>query len=360
MTSTPEPSQLPPRPATAPDSLAPDSLAPDSLAPDPLGPLARLSAASLLAITPEYFKLRGMRAPGAARLRRAPTRLPMDTELATIDGLKIRYARSQRPGAPTLLLLSPLPQSIHCYSRLWTALRDEMDLLAVDLPGFGGSEGGMSLMSFAAQSAFLDKIVRHFGLRDVHILAPDVAMPVALHYVTHGEHAARSLLVGDGPGVLPSDDGSLVRKIVGSSFWRAMVRLNGARTFLATAIAVGYLHYSPSAAEVQDYVDAYAGRIDQVVAYSRATPRASPPSTPTSTPCPCPCRSSGAITTPSSRPRTRGGCTGALSQLTIFERCGRFSYQDRPGAFTEMLQAWVGGGHEACETRAAPTAEQPG
>jgi hypothetical protein len=62
------------------------------------------------------------------------------------------------------------------------------------------------------------------------------------------------LMVGDGPGILPSKDGSLIRKIVGSGFWRTMVRLNGVRTFIAGAMQLGYLHYSPTCDEFEDYV----------------------------------------------------------------------------------------------------------
>lgn len=317
------------------------------MANDPLGFMARMSAASLLAITPEYWTVRAARSPGAATIRHGHHELAMQTTRTKIDGLEIRFARSPKASAPTVLFLSPLPQSLHCYEASWTSLVGEADLVAVDLPGFGGSEGGMDLMTFAAQSAFLEKIVAHLGLTDFHIVAPDVAMPVALHYVMHREHAAKSILIGDGPGVLPSDDGSLIRKIAGSAFWRGMVRVNGARTFLATATQVGYLHYSITAAELQDYVDAYAGRVDQVVAYFASYPEG--------------LKSIDAhIDTLELPVQVFWGDTDAFlgsdnarllhrrlpnSRLTIFENCGHFCYQDKPEEFTQMLRAWIHGGH---------------
>ena len=91
-------------------------------------------------------------------------------------------------------------------------------LVAVDLPGFGRSEGGHEHMTLDAQSAFLEQFINTQELEDVHVVAPDIAMPVALHYAIHREHKVKSLLVGDGPGILPSADGSLIRKIVGSGF----------------------------------------------------------------------------------------------------------------------------------------------
>ena len=49
------------------------------------------------------------------------------------------------------------------------------------------SEGGYEHMSFEAQSAFLEVFIDAQELEDVHVVAPDIAMPVALHYVIHKE-----------------------------------------------------------------------------------------------------------------------------------------------------------------------------
>jgi len=34
-----------------------------------------------------------------------------------------------------------------------------------------------------------------------------------------------------------------------------------------------------------------------------------------------------------------------LSRLHVFERCGHFSYQDKPEEFAQMILDWVGGGY---------------
>ena len=57
--------------------------------------------------------------------------------------------------APTVLLLSPLPQSIICFDQIWPMLSDRFNLVALDLPGFGRSEGGAEVMTFEAQSRSL-------------------------------------------------------------------------------------------------------------------------------------------------------------------------------------------------------------
>lgn len=315
---------------------------------DPLGPLARLRAASLLAITPEYWTVRGLRAPRAAAVRADPAPLRIRTEITEIAGRKIRWAQSPCAGAPTVLFLSPLPQSLHCYEQSWMSLATEAHLVAIDLPGFGGSEGGMEMMHFAAQSEFLQAAMAHLSLTDVHIVAPDVAMPVALHYVLHRDHVAKSLLIGDGPGVLPSGDGSLIRKIVGSRFWRAMVRANGAKTFLASATQVGYLHHQPGSEELSDYVASYRGRIDQVVAYFASYPEGLATIDPHLETLDLPVQvfwgdTDAFLSADNARllharlPRSR---------LTIFEHCGHFCYQDKADDFTQMLRAWIHGAHD--------------
>ena len=308
-----------------------------------LGLLPRLSASSLLMITPEYWKIRAMRSSDAVTIRHEHAPLAMETEIIEIDHLKIRVAQKRQADAPTVLFLSPLPQSIHCYEQSWALLTGEADLIAVDLPGFGGSEGGVELMNFAAQSAFLEKIIDHLNLTDVHIVAPDVAMPVAMHYVMFRAHRAKSILIGDGPGVLPSQDGSLIRKIAGSGFWRAIVRANGARTFLATATQVGYLHYRMTAAELEDYISSYQGRIGQVVAYFASYQEGLK-------------ELDSKIDQLDLPVQVFWGDTDAFlscenarllhqrlpnSRLTIFERCGHFCYQDKAEEFTQMVRDWM-------------------
>lgn len=313
------------------------------MATDPLGFIARASAASLLMITPEYWKVRRMRSVGASTLRDEPVSYTIKPEMMKVDHLNIRFARSPAPHQPTVLFLSPLPQSLYCYEQSWKMLVGEFNLIAVDLPGFGGSEGGMEFMNFSAQSAFLEKVIHQLKLKDVHIVAPDIAMPVALHYVLYRNHQAKSILIGDGPGILPSKDGSLIRKIVGSAFWRAIVRVNGARTFLATATEIGYLHYRLTETELRDYVASYQGRVDQVVAYFAQYPQGLDELNNKLDSLMLPVHIFWGDTD------AFLSCTNAQtlnqrlpkSTTTLFENCGHFSYQDKPEEFTEMIRKWI-------------------
>jgi len=64
------------------------------------------------------------------------SRASIEPKFVTVDGLKIRYAVSPKDAAPSLLLLSPWPESIYAFSRMWNDLAREFSLVALDLPGF--------------------------------------------------------------------------------------------------------------------------------------------------------------------------------------------------------------------------------
>ena len=310
---------------------------------DPLGFIARMNAMSLMLITPEFYRIRKLRGKKAGKINYAKTDFDMKPEFKTIDGLKIRIARSDRKSAPTILFLSPLPQSILCFNAVWSLLSRTTNLIAVDLPGFGRSEGGNEYMSFEAQSAFLEKFINTQGLKDVHIVAPDIAMPIALHYVIHRDHKVKSLMVGDGPGILPSQDGSLIRKIVGSGFWRTLVRLNGVKTFIAGAMQLGYLHYSPSCDEVEDYVQSYAGRIGQVTAFFKQYPDGCHGLTDRIEDVNLPVKVFWGDEDAFLKVANASLLYSRLSKsaLHIFENCGHFSYQDQSSAFASLVEDWV-------------------
>ena len=310
---------------------------------DPLGIIARMNAMSLMLITPEFYKIRRMRAGNASRINHDMAQFTMKPERMNLDGLDIRFAANRQPGSPTVLFLSPLPQSILCYDAVWGQLQGKADLIAVDLPGFGRSEGSNDHMSFGAQSAFLERFVGEMGLTDVHIVAPDIAMPVAMHYVMNRDHKAKSLMVGDGPGILPSADGSLIRKIVGSGFWRMMVRLSGAKTFIAGAFQLGYLHYSPKKAEVEDYVASYSGRIGQVTNYFKQYPKGCKGLTENIDSLNVPVQVFWADEDAFLGVENAHNLHSRLpdSAVHIFENCGHFCYQDKSGEFADMVADWI-------------------
>jgi pimeloyl-ACP methyl ester carboxylesterase len=142
------------------------------------------------------------------------TQTSIRPEFTTIDGLRIRYATSPKAGADTVLLFSPWPESLLAFLPIWDVLAAEFSLIAVDLPGFGLSEGRSALMSPHAMGRFLLELNAHFGLTQPHAIAPDVASPSVLFAEAIHAGAFRSLLIGSGACSFPLKVSGVLKQII--------------------------------------------------------------------------------------------------------------------------------------------------
>ncbi len=313
----------------------------------PIGLFDKLNASVLLAVTPEYGKIKAARREGAGRIASTSRPMVIQTQYRTIAGVKIRFAEGGKQDGPVVLLLSPLPQSILCYDPIWTRIGEQCRLVALDLPGFGRSEGGLEFMSFDAQSRFLDEFARTLNLKQMHIVGPDVGMPAALHYAIHRDHKAASLIIGDGPGILPTANGSIINKAVNSGFWRMMFRITGAGAFVEGGLRLALVNYSPSAEEVADYVASYKERIGPITHWFATYPENLATVDPHLAELDLPVKvfwgdlDQFLLVDNAHRLNQRF----KHSELQIFENCGHFSYQDKADEFAEMILTWVGGGY---------------
>jgi pimeloyl-ACP methyl ester carboxylesterase len=312
---------------------------------DPIGLFGKLNASVLLAVTPEYGKIKAARREGAGRIASNSRPLVMPTQYHTIAGVRVRVAEGGKQDGPVVLLLSPLPQSILCYDLIWDRLAEHCRLVALDLPGFGRSEGGLEFMSFDAQSRFLDEFIRTMNLKQIHLVGPDVGMPAALHYAIHQDHEAASLIIVDGPGILPTANGSIINKAVNSGFWRMMFRITGARAFVDGAVRLALVNYSPSAEEVADYVASYDGRIGPITHWFATYPENLATVDPHLANLDLPVKvfwgdlDQFLVVDNAYRLNQRL----KRSELQVLENCGHFSYQDKADEFAELILTWVGG-----------------
>lgn len=83
--------------------------------------------------------------------------------LRTIDGSAIRFAESGGR-AEQALLLKPWPESLYAFEPIWPLLAEHPHLVAIDLPGFGRSEGRDRLMAPHAMGEFVIHAADAFGL----------------------------------------------------------------------------------------------------------------------------------------------------------------------------------------------------
>ena len=309
----------------------------------------KLNTKMLLLITPEYSGVKHARGPEYGRRPTFERPAPMPLQHKTISGVKVRYAHAGSPDNPTVILLNPLPQSIVAFAPIWEHLSSRFNLYAYDLPGFGGSEGGNEWMTFEAQGRFLRDFIAAFGIQRPHLIGPDIGMATALHFVEHFPNDVESLMVGDGPGIAPSKNGSIINKVVDSGFWRLVFKVTGAATFVNAGNQICYLNYCPNPEEVSDYIRSYAGRIGPVTLWFKKYPESLATVDP----------KLGEIDKPvlifwgkqdqlllvDNAHRLKERLKRA--RLHIFEHCGHYSYQDKHEEFRDLVTEWVSGGYRS-------------
>jgi pimeloyl-ACP methyl ester carboxylesterase len=207
----------------------------------------------------------------------------------------------------------------------------------------------MEYMSFKAQGDFVEKFVNELGLEDVHVVGPDVGMAAALHYVIHHDHKAASILVGDGPGIVPSNNGSIINKAVDSAFWRMMFQVVGAQAFVEGGYRLACVDYIPCNDEVADYVASYDGRLGPITYWFKTYPENLATIDPHLDDLDLPTQifwgDRDIFLLVDNGERLNGRMK--RSQLKVFENCGHFSYQDRADEFAAMVLDWVNGGFRA-------------
>lgn len=109
--------------------------------------------------------------------------------IAAHGGLDERATSGER-----IVLLSPWPESIFAFAPVWDGLMRQFQLLAIDLPGFGRSEGRDDLFTPQTMGDFIVNAIDAFGVRSAHAIGLDVGTPSLLavrsvhEYLTFDRH----------------------------------------------------------------------------------------------------------------------------------------------------------------------------
>lgn len=195
---------------------------------------------------------------------------PIETRFRTIDGLTIRYAESE-DRADHAILLSPWPESLFAFEQVWTRLAEHTHLVALDLPGFGHSEGRNALLSPRAMGEFVVRALDSFGLENPHAVGPDIGTGALLFAAAMHPERLRSVVVGSGGSAYPLQLGSPVKE------WVEAPDLDAYRSFDPREIVDDSLNYIEGYALPdrvrEDYVSAYEGdRFVESMRFVRAYP----------------------------------------------------------------------------------------
>jgi pimeloyl-ACP methyl ester carboxylesterase len=189
-------------------------------------------------------------------------------EFATIDGLSIRFAEGGNAGHDAILL-SPWPESVFAFEQVWARLAENAHLIAVDPPGFGGSERRDELTNPRAMGDFIVRIVDAFGLDRPHVVAPDIGTSSTLFAASAHPGRFRSLVIGSGGAAVPITVTGVLKDWVESTDLEPYRRLGGRKI---VEIALSTIDgYTPSDEIREDYMACYDGdRFADTIPYAQA------------------------------------------------------------------------------------------
>ena len=115
-----------------------------------------------------------------------------------VDGLKIAYRESGKPGNPKLVLLHGFPSSSHQYRNLIAALADRFHVISADYPGFGDSDAPDPrefAYTFDHLAEITGKFLRQKGFDRFGLFVQDYGGPVGFRIVTKSPGVLEWLII---------------------------------------------------------------------------------------------------------------------------------------------------------------------
>ena len=185
---------------------------------------------------------------------------PFQTRFRVIDGLTVRFARSEDRHEQALLL-SLWPESLFAFEPVWPWLAEHAHLVAIDLPGFGHSQRCDGLPSPRAMSEFLIRAADAFGLEHPHVIGPGTGTAAALFAAARYPARLRSLVVGSGAAAVPLQLGGALRDRVEAPDLDRFRRADPRQIVAGALAAIG--RYALPDAVREDYF--YSGQGDRFV-----------------------------------------------------------------------------------------------
>jgi pimeloyl-ACP methyl ester carboxylesterase len=202
-------------------------------------------------------------APNAKRFA-APTTKRKEPHMDTlpisyrpVDGVDVRIANSDGDHPETMVLTCPWPESLFAFQSTWPMLSQNARLVAVDLPGFGGSERRDDLLTPQAMGEFLLRLIDQWEIESPHIFGPDIGTAAVLFAAGRGAEKIRSVIVGSGASAYPMQIGGGLKDIVEAPDLSAFDALNP-RDVIASSMEL-LEKFQPSAEALEDYMKSYEG-----------------------------------------------------------------------------------------------------
>jgi len=201
--------------------------------------------------------------------------VPIATYFRVTDGVRVRFADNKSEADTTVLLLAPWPESLWAFRRIWDRVATLGRVVAIDLPGFGHSDGRPELIAPDAAGVFLARLIDEWGLGAPHVVGPDVGTAAALYLAAKTPDQVTSLTIGGGAVRFPIAAGGALKDVIEAPSLDAVRGLD-ARTNIGNAVeGVAPRDTEPDVHE--DYVSAYdLGRFAESARFVRHYPKQNP------------------------------------------------------------------------------------
>jgi pimeloyl-ACP methyl ester carboxylesterase len=262
-----------------------------------------------------------------------------------VDNLQVRGVRGGATTGIPVLLTSPWPESIYAFRGVLPTIERHHPVIAVDLPGFGRSEGRPDVMSPEGMGRFIVKLAEHFGMNRLHAVGPDVGTSALLFAAAQEPTLFESLIVGSGAASLELTAGAL--KDIVASPPGAFVTMDGGA--IATSFVSDSAARPTPAAVLEDYRLAAAGsRFEEQATYVRAyandLPRLKELLPSIQTPVLILAGKSDPIVPPANGQFLKDRLPH--SRLTLLEG-GHLVWEDAADEYADHLASWLGGGYRS-------------
>lgn len=273
----------------------------------------------------------------------------LQPQFVMIDGLRIRYATSTKTAGRPILLTCPWPESIAAFYALWPKLADVAPLVAIDLPGFGRSEGRPDVMTPQSMGDFLIKVVstfvRELSMKRPHAMGPDIGTSAMLCAAATDKDIFSSLIVGAG-AMDEKRTGGALRTIIEAPDTSVFEGADGGETVVHN---VRGLLKNPTEEELQDYRESYAGdRFVKSMAYVRSYPKTLPPLRDKLPSIQTPVMVIYGSHDPLVPPEHAGILGHSLPHVRVKPLdCGHFAWEDKADEYAMAVRSWVEGGYQA-------------
>jgi pimeloyl-ACP methyl ester carboxylesterase len=265
-------------------------------------------------------------------------------QFRTVDGLRIRFATSKKKDGDPILLLSPLPESILAFLPTWETFSSLGPVVAVDLPAFGQSESRSDIRAPEALGEFILRILDTFGLKQPHVVAPDVGTPACLFAAANHPAIFKSMVIGSG-ATDHTDIGDILDKIVNAPSLEPFKNLTGEQ-FVRGAIENMKQYKLPECA-LRDYLASYAGdRFWNAMAFVRDYPNSLPRLAKRLGDVTVPCQITVGRHDPFVPVSNAEGLHKGLrkSNLNVLD-CGHFVWEDAAAEYGRLASDFIKGGY---------------